>query len=317
MTEPFDRKEVVEVVRNRLRTGRRDDGARLGLVIEGGGMRGIVSAAMTCVLEEAGILDVVDLIVGTSSGGVNAAAAAAGVIEPMTRSYVEIFSSRKFVDPRRLISRQAVVDSPAIVAHIDRLFDIGSLLNDQRAPRLAVVATDIVSAQAEALTDFTDRHDLLSAIHASGLLPLLGGAPIELRGRRWLDGGVIEPVPVLAAHGLGATHLLVLGTRQAGTGPRSGPADRIIERHLHALNPQLVREYRARRPRYLHLTAAAERGQVAGLPALLLQPDVGSIQPSRLDRSPSRLSAALEAARVSARQQLAAMDLMTTTKGRD
>lgn len=302
--------EVVDLVRHRVRSGRRDDGARLALVIEGGGMRGIVSAAMTCVLEETGILDAVDLIVGTSSGGVNAAAAAAGVIAPMTAAYVEIFSSREFVDPRRLLTRRSVVDSASIVTHIDRLFEVSGVLRRSGGPQLAVVATDIASAQSEALTHFTDRDDLLNAVHASGLLPILGGPPLQLRGRRWLDGGIVEPVPVASAARLGATHAVVLGTRPPGGAPAAGPADRVVLRHLSQLNPDLAEKYRARGRRYRRVVADARRGRVGEVRTLLLLPDLGSPQPSRLDRSPERLRAALDEARSSALRQLGHLDLL-------
>src|SRR4051812_49942749 len=58
--------------------GARDDGATLALVIEGGGMRGVVSSAMAAALEGRGLTPCFDLVVGTSAGALNAAALLAG-----------------------------------------------------------------------------------------------------------------------------------------------------------------------------------------------------------------------------------------------
>ena len=59
---------------------------------------------------------------------------------------------------------------------------------------------------------------------------------VELHGRRWMDGSVAEPVPVLRALRDGATHVLVLlnrtGTelRQADPGTGSGRWARALDR---------------------------------------------------------------------------------------
>jgi predicted acylesterase/phospholipase RssA len=42
------------------------------------------------------------------------------------------------------------------------------------------------------------------------------------RGRRWLDGGLSEPVPLASALAAGATHVLVLLTRPRGDRAEAG-----------------------------------------------------------------------------------------------
>nr|BFE73839.1 hypothetical protein GCM10020092_071400 [Actinoplanes digitatis] len=107
-----------------------------------------------------------------------------------------------------------------------------------------MVATDVDTGRAEALSDFTDRADLIGSLHASGLLPMLAGDPVTLRGRRWLDGGIVEAVPVVAAAARGATHAVVLATRPPGTQPSFGAVDVVVERYLRRLNPELAAAYR-------------------------------------------------------------------------
>jgi predicted acylesterase/phospholipase RssA len=50
-----------------------EDRAKLGLAVEGGGMRGVVSAAMLAALEDLGYADVFDALYASSSGAINCA----------------------------------------------------------------------------------------------------------------------------------------------------------------------------------------------------------------------------------------------------
>src|SRR5436853_425953 len=68
---------VLELLGARAR-GARDDGATLALVIEGGGMRGVVSSAMTAAIEARGLTGRFDLVVGASAGAVNGGELCAG-----------------------------------------------------------------------------------------------------------------------------------------------------------------------------------------------------------------------------------------------
>lgn len=299
---------VAEVVAERLRGAATRDGVKVALVIEGGGMRGIVSAAMACALEECGVLSVVDLVVGTSSGAVNAAAAVRGTISGFADSYADVFSSREFIDVRRMVGRTPVVDSARIVAHIDDLFGIGDPVGSS-APQLVVVATDVGAARAEALTDFLDRSDQLASIHASGLLPVFGGAPIALRGRRWLDGGIVQPVPVTAAANLGATHAIVLATRPLGAAPTFGTSDRLVQRYLRRVNPALGEVYGQRPDRYRAVLRESSQGLSAGVRTLVFAPDDGAVLPGRLDRSVERLRSTQNASRERALRMLSELGL--------
>lgn len=296
---------VQEILAERRRTGSTDDGATVALIIEGGGMRGIVSAAMAAVIEQEGLLPAFDMIVGTSAGAVNAAALAVGAAGRMAESYAEVFASPEFVDVRRIARGRPVIDGARIVSHVDKLFDVGAVAGGAWAGRLAMVATDVDTGRAEALSDFTDRADLVTSIHASGLLPLLAGAPVVLRGRRWLDGGIVQAVPVATAAARGATHAVVLATRPPGTQPAYGAADVLAERYLRRLNPELAAAYRGRPYRYRETLQQVRDGWSHGLSTLALTPRLSDPLPSRLERDQAALRAARAAATDTARHQLA------------
>ena len=126
---------------------------------------------------------------------------------------------------------------------------------------LHAVAVDVESARTVALTGMRTETEVWDALLASSRMPWAGGPPIELGGRRYLDGSMGSPVPVGEALAAGATHVLVLQTRPHGI-PRTSSSrigDRFIERHLRGLNPALVALYRARIDAYEDVVADIAR----------------------------------------------------------
>ncbi|HEX4289698.1 MAG TPA: patatin-like phospholipase family protein, partial [Trebonia sp.] len=69
--------EVLRVIEERARSGsrpgHRDDGLRIALSIEGGGMRGTVSAGMGLALYERGLVPAFDAVYGSSAGAISGA----------------------------------------------------------------------------------------------------------------------------------------------------------------------------------------------------------------------------------------------------
>src|ERR1700761_7136456 len=69
--------EVLRLIRERARSGsqpgQRTDGNRIALSIEGGGMRGTVSAGMALALFERGLVNSFDAVYGSSAGALSGA----------------------------------------------------------------------------------------------------------------------------------------------------------------------------------------------------------------------------------------------------
>lgn len=64
---------IEERVRTGSRPGQRTDGLRVALAIEGGGMRGTVSAGMALALHERGLMPAFDAVYGSSAGAITGA----------------------------------------------------------------------------------------------------------------------------------------------------------------------------------------------------------------------------------------------------
>ena len=277
----------------------RADGERLALVLEGGGMRGVVSAGMASALERRRLLGCFDLVVGTSAGALNGAAFLAGVVEGCLVAYHGAFATRRFINPYRMLIGRAAIDVAFILDHSDGRLDAA---RHSRAVASAIplhaVAVDIDTARADDLADLHSEEDLRLALLASSRMPWIGGAPVEFRGRRWLDGGLAEPIPHQMALQLGATHALVLMTRPLGVSRTAPPplANRIIERRLRMLNPVLVELHRRRTSDYetvVSAIAATTTGPGPRPPFVYgLRLPRGGPEVSQLERRPAVLEAA-------------------------
>jgi predicted patatin/cPLA2 family phospholipase len=293
----------------------REDGARVALVVEGGAMRGVVSSAMTAALERAGLTGAFDLVVGTSAGALNGSALLAGVAEACCEAYSGDFLSRHFIDLRRLLTGRPAVDVAWTLDFVSERLDAGRHQRTLASPvELHCLAVDVETCEPAVLTGMGSAHELRAALLASSRMPFVGGQPVQYRGRRYMDGGLADPIPVGPAVAAGATHLLVLQTRPHGV-PRASPgrlADRLIERRLRTINPGLVSLYRRRIEDYERVVRELA-GATDGPPHLLcVRPPAGAPTVDQLERRPDRLRAAAAAAR---RQMQSVLDDGTTSEG--
>lgn len=261
--------------------GARRDRLRIALAIEGGGMRGVVSAGMTAAIEQLGLTDCFDEIHGASAGAFNGAFLLADQGAYVTALYAHGFGNPVFTGIRRALRGGPVFDLDYVV---------GEVWRDQRPLRTELVlsrgielhctATDVDSAQLVDLTDLRTDDDLRCAMRASARLPWLAGPPVRFRGMRLLDATLSEAIPASGAL-RSATHVLVLQTRPHGVvhSPLSGPVARMTDRYLRGLNPELIALRQTRSERYDALSEklAGLAADPAAVPAVcVIRPPAGS-----------------------------------------
>jgi predicted patatin/cPLA2 family phospholipase len=294
---------VTEVLRARAQAGSapgaRRDPHRVALVLEGGGMRGVISAGMAAALERLGLTGSFDLVVGSSAGAINGGAFVAGVAGGCVAAYHGPFASRSFVNPARVLWGRPVMSVDYVLGYDSPDLDAGRHQRAVASPiELHCVAVDVATAAAVDLSGMGTKQELWDAILASSRMPWAGGPPVAFRGRRFVDGGLASPIPLVEALAAGATHVLALQTRPYGVPRKSASrlADRFIERHLRQLNPGLVTLYRARVAAYEDTVDDIARRSLdveAGPPHVLgLRPPAGTPVVSQLERRSAILAAA-------------------------
>ena len=198
--------------------GLRTDGARVALVLEGGGNRAAYSAGMAMALEEVGLLGAVDAVYGTSGGALNGAWILTGEGQRWLPLWASPeYAAQRVVDVRRLLRGRPVVDLRMLLhrVYVDVFpMDFDAILASPLS--LHPIATDAATGLSVDLSPTVrDVASLQDALRASASLPLLAGQPVQIAGRRYVDGGLAEPIPFRTALQQGATHVLVLRTRRA------------------------------------------------------------------------------------------------------
>ncbi len=208
---------------------------KVGLVLSGGGARGVASIGVLRVLEEADVP--VDMIVGTSIGSILGGLYASGYsIDKLQRmvdttNWADVLSfsddarrSDQFLDQKIAEDRSILTVRfqglepilPQSLSTGQRLTNYLNLLvlqgiyhpnpsfDDLRIPFRAAT-TDLVSGRSVVL----DRGDLTEALRASVSVPLLF-SPVPRDSARLLDGGLVSNIPVDAARNWGADIVIVV-----------------------------------------------------------------------------------------------------------
>jgi predicted patatin/cPLA2 family phospholipase len=301
MTEDLREHPVVQVIRRRRgegsRPGSRSDGRRVALVIEGGGMRGVVSAAMTCALEQLGYRDAFDEVHGASAGAFNAAFWVAGQASYLTALYQCGFGDPRFANWLRMLRGGPVLDMDYLICDVwarQRPLLCEAILSSD-VP-LHCTATDADRAELVDLTEFSDAEEIRCALRASARLPWLAGPPVHFRGLRLLDATLVEPIPVRSAFA-SASDVLVLQSRPHSIrhAPPSRGVAALTDRYLRKINPALVALRRTRSERYDQLSAwmSAHAADPAASPAVcVIRPPAGAPLVGHLEHRPAALATA-------------------------
>jgi predicted patatin/cPLA2 family phospholipase len=209
---------ATQVILDRLaagsKPGERTDDYTLALAVEGGGMRGVVSAGMLVALEQLGITGCIDLVVGSSAGALAGAFFVDGrALEGSVLFYTELHDE-PFLDRGRLLRREAALDLDYLVdtAAVSRGLDFTSVAASPIPLYATVSPTDPASATRHFHVAGSAAR-VSSILKATASLPVLAGAAKQVDDSHYVDGGLHEQIPWRTAASLGATHVLVLPSK--------------------------------------------------------------------------------------------------------
>jgi predicted patatin/cPLA2 family phospholipase len=223
--------------------GRGERAGRLGFVIEGGAMRGMRSAGGLCALERLGLSDAFDAVFATSSGAVNAAYFLARQAVYGTTIYPENLNGREFINALRFgkfVDVDYAIDR--VVKELKPL-DVEAL-HETRAKFYACVL-DVDSAEGFTVDALDGAHPVTEVLRATCAMPILYNRHVLMNGRRCIDGGWWDHLPIQMAIEDGCTDILVFLTEPDDFEER-GPG--LFERALfhlygHGRNARLWQAY--------------------------------------------------------------------------
>ena len=175
---------------------RRWKNKRVGLALGSGGARGWAHLGVLRALRERGVR--VDCVAGTSMGAIVGAFLAAGqegVLADLA-SNIDWKRLRQFFWEISL-SRSGLTDGRRLAEETERL--LGREEFRELELPFRAVATDLDTGEEVVLSEGNLVHALRASISIPGLF-----SPVRLGGRLLVDGGLVNPVPVNVARGMGA-----------------------------------------------------------------------------------------------------------------
>jgi len=165
---------------------------KLGLALSSGGARGLAHVGVMQVLEENGIE--IHAISGSSMGAYVGALWAAGFSGDDLVDLAEEMHDRrqlwKLADPI-LPPTRGLFHGLKAKAHLER--SLGDLRFEDLERKLLVITADLDTKERVVLRS----GKISDAVHASCAMPGII-APVTINGRRCVDGGVVDPIPVSA-----------------------------------------------------------------------------------------------------------------------
>ena len=222
------------------------DPPRTAFVLSGGGNQGVAQVGMLRAVLERGIVP--DVVIGTSAGALNGAAVAyspnlTGVAQLdavwTSLTAADVFPGCRLSRAWNLVRREThLFEATGLDALVDRATPARSFA-DLAVP-LRVIATDLDTGEEVVFA----RGPLKPALLASAALP--GVFPIvEHDGRRLVDGGVVDSVPLWHAFA-GPVDRVIVFNVSAGAADRDerSPLDVVMTSFMHSRSQRFELEMR-------------------------------------------------------------------------
>lgn len=166
---------------------------KVGLALGSGGARGFAHLGVIKVLRDEGIP--IDLIAGSSMGALVAAFYGTGLDVERLYKLSRVFKRKYYLD--FTVPKMGFIAGKR-VKELIRIFTHGKTIEELDIP-IGIVATDLVSGEKVVFS----KGPVAEAVRASIAIPGIF-VPEKLDGRLYVDGGVVDRIPVSVAKEMGA-----------------------------------------------------------------------------------------------------------------
>lgn len=218
---------------------------RIGLVLEGGAMRGLYTAGVLDVMLEQRIP--VNGILSVSAGalfGVNYVSEQAG---RALRYNLKYLKDKRYMGLHSLLTSGNIVNKD--FAYYKVPFDLDPFDQEKFAASpidFYATVTNLETGEAEYIR-VDDVFKQMEVLRASSAMPLVSQI-VEWEGKKYLDGGIADAIPVEKAKAMGYDRLVVILTRPLDY--RKKPSSSRLYSRVYRNYPKFVAKWRTRSQRY-------------------------------------------------------------------
>lgn len=239
------------------------------LVLEGGGKRGIYTTGVLDVFLENGID--VDAVFGVSAGAIHGVSFVSRQIGRDIRYNIKYNDDYRFMSFRNWLKTGNVVDVDFCYDELPNKLDkFDYAAFDANPTKFYAVCSNVESGEAEYIC-CQDMHYDIKYVQASASLPFFSRI-VEVDGKKLLDGGICDSIPLKAAQNHGYDKNIVVLTRPYGY--RKKPShSKWLTRKVYRKYPEFVKAMVNRHLMYNDELEYVEKAQKNGT-ALVIQPSV-------------------------------------------
>ena len=218
---------------------------KAGMVLEGGGTRGVFTAGVLDYFMEQGMY--LPYVIGVSAGACNAVDYASHQPGRMKLCTIDFLEAGSYVGLKSLVKTHSLFNMDLIFDIFPNKiipFDYDTFFSS--GMECILTATNALTGKAEYLSEKSDRQRLMTICRASSSLPVVSPI-VDVDGTPMVDGGVADSVPIRKALHDGVKKPVIILTRQEGY--RKAPARKTLKmaQIMYQKYPNLIRaiKYRA------------------------------------------------------------------------
>ena len=273
---------------------------KTGLVLEGGGLRGIFSAGVLDVLMEEGVK--FDGAAGVSAGAAFGSNYKSGQNRRAIRYNLRFAKDPRYSSVMSLIATGNLFNAQFCYHDIPEKLDPFDWEAFRRNPmEFYLVCTDVETGKpVYHLCDNDSEQEMLEWFRASGSMPLVSRV-VEIGGQKLLDGGISDSIPLRFMEEQGYQRNIVVLTQPADFVKTLNPLMGMVERGLRSY-PNAVEAIRNRHIVY-NEELAYVRQRESGKQAFVIRPD-HALDIGRIEHDRMKIRAAYKAGRRKARKLL-------------
>lgn len=259
--------------------------SRSGLVLEGGGMRGVFTCGVLDNFMDRGIR--FPYTIGVSAGACNGLSYMSEQRGRAKYSNIDLLEKYQYIGFHHLITKGSIMDFELLFeAFPTRIIPYDYERYAQCSERFEMVTTECSTGKACYFEEKNNPKRIIDIVRASSSLPYVCHIA-QVDGRNMLDGGIADSLPILRARDLGYDNNVVVLTRNKGYRKQNKPS--FVPPIAYKKYPELRERLRNRNLEYNKqitlIEELEERGEI-----VVIRPE-HPIEVGRMERDTKRLSA--------------------------
>ena len=259
--------------------------ARSGLVLEGGGMRGVFTCGVLDNFMDRGIR--FPYTIGVSAGACNGLSYMSEQRGRAKFSNIDLLERYRYIGFRHLLTKGSIMDFELLFEEFPtRIIPYDYERYARCEQRYEMVTTDCATGKACYFEEKSDPGRIIDIVRASSSLPYVCHIA-RVDGREMLDGGIADSLPIARARDLGYNNNVVVLTRNKGYRKSDKPS--FVPPFAYRKYPALRETLRNRNLEYNKQIALIEELEKRG-EIVVIRPE-RPVEVGRMERDVKRLSA--------------------------